>query len=45
MIQFEKELEKFKPMMDIDYIEENIATDDTKDIVDLIKEIIKTTHE
>ncbi|MGL4797903.1 MAG: hypothetical protein ACRDDX_11865 [Cellulosilyticaceae bacterium] len=45
MIQFEKELEKFKPMLDINHIEENITLDDTKDMVDFVKEIIKTTYE
>lgn len=44
MIQFEKELEKFKPMLDINQIEESIGNDDTKDLVDLVKEIIKTTY-
>lgn len=45
MIKFDKELEKFKPIMDINDIEENIAIDDTKDMIDLIREIMKSAYE
>lgn len=38
MLNFEKELEKFKPLLEVDYIEEQIITEDIRDIIDLIKE-------
>lgn len=37
MIQFEKELEKFKPVLEINHIEEHIANEEIKDIIDLLK--------
>ncbi|MDA3733854.1 hypothetical protein PBV87_20480 [Niameybacter massiliensis] len=37
MIQFEKELEKFKPILEVANIEENIENEEIKDIIDLIK--------
>lgn len=40
MIDFEKELHKFKPILNIDYIEEQIANDDIKDINDYIREMM-----
>ena len=38
MLNFEKELEKFKPLLEVDRIEEQIVTEDIRDIIDLIKE-------
>ena len=37
MLKFEQELEKFKPILEIDKIENKIATEDMRDIIDLIK--------
>lgn len=37
MIDFEKELEKFKPIMEIGHIEEQIENEEMKDLIDLIK--------
>lgn len=37
MIQFEKELEKFRPILEVANIEENIENEEIKDIIDLIK--------
>ncbi|WP_198524939.1 hypothetical protein [Niameybacter massiliensis] len=37
MIQFEKELEKFKPILEVANIEQNIGNEEIKDIIDLIK--------
>lgn len=45
MIQFEKELEKFKPILDINRIEHEIKEDDIKDLSDLLKEVIDKVKE
>lgn len=45
MIQFEKELEKFNPVLDINRIEDEIKNDDIKDLADIIKEIVKQQKE
>ena len=45
MIQLEKELEKFKPFMDINEIEAHIDEEDIKDMMDLVKSIITTKEE
>lgn len=37
MIQFDKELEKFKPILEIDHIEEHIGNEEIKDMIDLLK--------
>ena len=37
MLNFEDELRKFKPILNINDIEEQIATEDMRDVVDLIK--------
>lgn len=37
MLNFENELQKFKPILNIDTIEEQIETDDMRDMIDLIK--------
>lgn len=41
MLDFEKELEKFEPSMDIDEIGDLIMQNDVSDVSDLIKEILK----
>jgi hypothetical protein len=40
MIEFEKELKKFKPVLEIDQIENGIQENDVQDIVDILKEVI-----
>ncbi len=37
MLNFEQELEKFKPLLEVDKIENKIQTEDMRDIIDLIK--------
>lgn len=37
MLNFDDELQKFKPILNINGIEEEIATEDMRDIIDLIK--------
>ncbi|WP_171903731.1 hypothetical protein [Cellulosilyticum sp. I15G10I2] len=39
MIDFKKELEKFKPLLDVDHIEDRIEQDDMKDLIDILKAI------
>lgn len=42
MIDFMKELEKFKPILDVDHIEEKIDNDDMKDLIDILKDFNKS---
>lgn len=37
MLNFENELRKFKPILNINDIEKQIATEDMRDVIDLIK--------
>lgn len=37
MLNFENELQKFKPILNISGIEEQIVTEDMRDVIDLIK--------
>lgn len=39
MINYEEELKKFKPCLDVDEVESAIYTRDLTDIVDILKEI------
>lgn len=41
MIQFEEELKKFKPCLEIEDAEEAIYAYETKDIVDVLSEMLK----
>ncbi|MDY6324699.1 MAG: hypothetical protein SPL99_06505 [Catonella sp.] len=41
MLDFEKELEKFKPSLEVDDAEDAIKGNDMSDVADLIKEIIE----
>ena len=38
MLNFTEELKKFKPILGIDALEEQIATEDLSDVIDIIKE-------
>lgn len=42
MLDFEKELENFKPSLEIDEIEDVIRQNDVSDVADFIKEIIES---
>jgi hypothetical protein len=39
MLDFEEELKKFKPSLDVENVEEAIRNQDLTDIVDLLREI------
>ncbi len=39
MIDYEEELKKFKPCLDVDEVENAVYTRDLTDIVDILKEI------
>jgi hypothetical protein len=41
MIDFDKELQKYEPKLDINNIEDTIKEDDIRDIFDIIKYFIK----
>ncbi len=41
MIEFEKEVKQFKPILNIEHIEEQIVNDEIKDINDYIREIAR----
>ena len=41
MINFEEEIKKFKPCLEIEEAEEAIYSYETKDIVDILAEMIK----
>ena len=42
MINYEEELKKFKPCLDVDKIESAVYTRDLTDIVDILQEMLKT---
>ncbi|WP_172674836.1 hypothetical protein [Cellulosilyticum ruminicola] len=37
MLDFDRELEKFKPMMDIEHIEEQLENETLEDMIDVLK--------
>lgn len=41
MINFEEELEKFQPSLEVDEAEEAINNNDLTDVTDLLKELMK----
>lgn len=41
MINFEEEIKKFKPSLEIDEAEQAIYSYDTKDITDILNEMVK----
>lgn len=45
MLDFEKELEKFKPSLEIDDIEDVIRQNDVSDVADFIKEVLMENRE
>ena len=40
MLNFENELQKFKPILNINGVEKQIVTEDMRDIIDLIKDYV-----
>lgn len=48
MINYEEELKKFQPCLDVDYAEGAIYKQDLTDVIDILKEMLKehkTTQE
>ena len=45
IINYEEELKKFKPCLDVDEVESAIYTRDLTDIVDILKEMLKTEEQ
>ncbi len=43
MLDFEEELKKFKPSLEVEDIEDAVYREDMSDMTDLIKEIINQT--
>ena len=41
MIDFEQELEKFKPSLEVDQAEEAIYKNDLSDVTDIVKDLIE----
>lgn len=41
MINFKQELEKYKPMLEVEKLEEKIKNDEIYDIIDLLEDILK----
>ncbi|MDD6206970.1 MAG: hypothetical protein PUB10_00405 [Clostridiales bacterium] len=40
MINFEEELEKFQPSMEIEEVEENVQSSDLTDVSDILKQVL-----
>ena len=43
MINYEEELKKFKPSLDVDEAEEAINSRDLTDVIDILQEMLKET--
>ena len=41
MIDFKKELERYKPIIEVDDIDKSLKTDEVHDIIDLLEDIVK----
>lgn len=41
MLNFEKELEKFQPSMDVEQVEDVVYNNNLADVADIIKELIQ----
>lgn len=44
MINFEDEIKKYKPILEIDEIEDEIANDDIIDVMDILKKFLKDSY-
>ena len=45
MLDFEEELKKFRPSLEIDQVEDNVYNNNLADVTDLIDEMIKEIKE
>lgn len=45
MLNYEEELKKFKPCLDVDEVEDAIYSRDLTDVIDLLKEMQKSQSE
>ena len=45
MLNYEEELKKFKPCLDVDEVEDAIYSRDLTDVIDILKEMMKTENE
>ena len=45
MLNYEEELKKFKPCPDVDEVENAIYSRDLTDVIDILKEMMKTEQE
>jgi len=41
VIDFKKELERYKPIIEVDDIDKSLKTDEVHDIIDLLEDIVK----
>lgn len=44
MLNFEEELKKFKPSLDVDEVESEIYSQDMTDVIDILKEMSLTQN-
>ena len=44
MINFKQELEKYKPMLEVEKLEEKIKNDEIHDVIDLLEDILKKSN-
>lgn len=45
MLNYEEELKKFKPCLDVDEVENAIYSRDLTDVIDILKEMMKSEQE
>lgn len=45
MLNYEEELKKFKPCLDVDEVENAIYSRDLTDVIDILKEMLKIEQE
>lgn len=45
MINYEEELKKFQPCLEVDDVEGNIYKQDLTDVIDILKEMLKETNQ
>lgn len=43
MLDFDKELEKFKPSLDVEQVEDVVYNNNLTDVTDIVKELIQET--
>ena len=45
MLDFEEELKKFRPSLELDQVEDNVYSDHLQDVTDLIDEMLREIKE